>query len=287
MIAAVVPDYPAGNKTPILDMPNADLASMLSVAAVLSAFSFDYVTRNRVAATSLNWFIVEELPIPFWRRGGETFTRLALLAGRLDLLHRCFAPEWLRLKHIYPELMRKEWKRWWAVTEADRLRLRVEIDALCADLYALGPDDFGWIVRDDPTDPKGFWRVDKHLPYPERLTGLALAAFRALKEGKWTAETVAKLSNDKFFEIIGVPQMTAGPEPLIRKRDGCHQWKPDEFGKNDPRHGWTWDHCWQDAVGLLGSEEAVREYVEGKKEQATEKRDVENCGDERQTDLFG
>ena len=76
----------------------------------------------------------------------------------------------------------KEWKHWWAVTEADRLRLRVEIDALCADLYGLEPDDFDWIVRDDPTDPKGFYRVDRQLRFSERLTGLAAVAFRALKE---------------------------------------------------------------------------------------------------------
>ncbi len=54
----------------------------------------------------------------------------------------------------YPELASKEWKHWWAVTEADRLRLRVEIDALCADLYGLDPDDFDWIVRDDPPTPR-------------------------------------------------------------------------------------------------------------------------------------
>ena len=95
------------------------------------------------------------------------------------------------------------------MTEADRLRLRVEIDALCADLYGLDPDDFDWIVRDDPKDPKGFYRVDRQLPFRERLTGLAAAAFRALKEGKWSAESAAKLSNDEFFEIIGIPEMTS------------------------------------------------------------------------------
>ena len=72
-----------------------------------------------------------------------------------------------QLKRLYPELGSKEWKHWWAVTEADRLRLRVEIDALCADLYGLDPDDFDWIVRDDPTDPKGFYRVDRKLPFRE------------------------------------------------------------------------------------------------------------------------
>jgi hypothetical protein len=170
-----------------------------------------------------------------------------------------------------PPLRQCEWKHWWAVSESDRLRLRVEIDALCADLNGLAPDDFEWVVRDDHSDPKGFWRVDKELPYRERLTGLAATAFRALKEGKWSAESAAKLSNDEFFEIIGIPEMTSEkaakalglPEPLIHKRTGCHKWEPEKFTKDDPRYGWTWDHCWQDAVALLGSEQAVKDYIEG------------------------
>jgi hypothetical protein len=81
------------------------------------------------------------------------------------LIHRRFSPEWLKLKDFYPRLGSKGWKRWWAVTEADRLRLKVEIDALCADLYGLDPDDFDWIVREDPLDSKGFYRVDRQLPF--------------------------------------------------------------------------------------------------------------------------
>jgi hypothetical protein len=204
-----------------------------------------------------------------------------------------FAPERLRLKHLYPALAAKEWKHWWAVTEADWLRLRVEIDALCADLYGLEPDDFDWIVRDDPIDPTGFYHVDRKLPFRERLTGLAAAAFRALKEGKWTVDSGRKktrlstpstvhLSNDEFFAIIGIPEVTAGSHPLILKRDGCHHWEPDKFGKDDPRHGWTWKDCWTDAVALLGTEEAVREYVEGKKMPAEEA-----TAQVEPTDLFG
>jgi hypothetical protein len=71
------------------------------------------------------------------------------------------------------------------------------------------------------------------------------------------------------------------PDPLIRKRDGCHRWKPEEFGPDDPRHGWTWEHCWADAVALLGSEDAVRKYVEGEQpHQAGESRNGP-------TDLYG
>ena len=138
-----------------------------------------------------------------------------------------------------------------------------------ADLYGLDPDDFDWIVRDDPTDPKGFYRVDRQLPFRERLTGLAAAAFRALKEGKWSAESAAELSNDEFFDLLGIPELTNAaaahsrglPGPLIAKRDGCHVWKPEAFPPEDPRHGWTWDDCWNDAVALLGGEQAVRDYL--------------------------
>jgi hypothetical protein len=76
--------------------------------------------------------------------------------------------------------------------------------------------------------------------------------------------------------------MTTGPDPLIRKRDGCHRWKPEEFGPDDPRHGWTWDDCRKDAVALLGSEDAVREYVEGKHEQHAKEPQKDGS-----TDLFG
>jgi len=194
-------------------------------------------------------------------------------------------------------------------------------------MTSTGPDDFDWIVRDDKTDPKGFWRVDKELPFRERLTGLAAAAFRALKEGKWTAggsrnlevggrrganeqcpranhqrdsgdrnlevgsgtpaqgpvesgrrepvgtpPAAEELSNDEFFELLGIPELTNPeaarakglPGPLILKRTGCHVWRPEAFPPDDPRYGWTWEHCRQDAVALLGSAAAVEEYLAAK-----------------------
>lgn len=42
-----------------------------------------------------------------------------------------------------------------------------------------------------------------------------------------------------------------------------------ETHKNDPRYGWR-DHCWQDAVALLGSEDAVQKYIEDKHEKVEE-----------------
>jgi hypothetical protein len=269
MMASVIPDLPAGHFLNTVQASNGSLQSLLLVSAVLNSLAFDYCIRCRMGGLHMSEFILAETPFPATVAEAAS-NRLGLCAGYLSMIHCRFAPDWLRLKQLYPELAAKEWKHWWAVAEADRLRLRVESDALCADLYGLEPDDFDWIVRDDPCDPKGFWRVDRQLPYRERLTGLAAAAFRALKNGRWAAESAGKRSNDEFFEIIGIPDMTTGPEPLIRKRDGCHRWKPEEFGKDDPRYGWTWDHCWKDAVALLGSKKAVQDYVEGSQRQSSE-----------------
>ena len=281
MITACVPCFPCNHKIPILTVGDERLDRTLSAACWLSSFIFDWVIRVRLGGTSLGRFILDECPLPRTSTDDPRSNHLALAAARLTFLHRRFAPEWLQLRRLYPGLDGREWKHWWAVTEADRLRLRVEIDALCADLYGLTPDDFAHIVRDDTTDPKGFYRVDRNLLFRERLTGLAATAFRALKAGKWSAESAATMSNDEFFSAIGIPEMTAGDDPLIRNRDGCHRWAPEEFGPDDPRHGWTWEDCQKDALALLGSEDAVRKYVAGEKPKADDDKPP------RPTDLFG
>ena len=56
------------------------------------------------------------------------------------------------------------------------------MDAISAELYGLHYEDYCWLLRDDPSDPKGFWRVDKDKPKEFRHTTLALQAFRRLKE---------------------------------------------------------------------------------------------------------
>jgi hypothetical protein len=289
MVACCLDDLPGGDAIWTMRSAVANADELLSAVGLLNSFAFDFCIRLRLAGLNLTLGILEECPVPPFEKwtGRNVLRPLAINTARLNLIHRRFAPEWLRLKRLYPDLAATEWKQWWAVTEANRLRLRIEIDALCADLYGLTPDDFDWIVRDDPKDPKSFYRVERELAYRERLTGLAATAFRAMKEGKWSAEATAKLTNDEFFEIIGIPEMTTGPDPLIRKRDGCHRWKPEEFGRDDPRYGWTWDHCWQDAVALLGSEEAVRKYVEGDSKADNEGEDEPASEHPGPKDLFG
>jgi hypothetical protein len=273
MIATATSYFPFGHSAPVLNVADGDLAKTLCLASILNSLAFDFAARPRVSGVHLTWSILEECPVPQMLDDSTIVIGLGVRSARLCLIHRRFAQEWLKLKSLYPSLTNQEWKAWWAVTEADRLRLRVEIDALCADLYGLEPDDFDWAVRDDRSDPKSFYRVDRELPFRERLTGLSGAAFRALKEGLWSAESAANLSNDEFFEILGIPELTDAeaakakglPGPLILRRGGCHIWKPEDFPPDDPRYGWTWDDCWRDAVSLLGSEGAVCEAVQGSK----------------------
>jgi hypothetical protein len=275
MVATVLKDVPCEANASTITLGDDSFDKYLLLTAILNSLPFDFALRVRFGGITLNWFILEECPLPVSLRDDETATthsRLVVSTCRMALIHRRFAPEWLLMRHKMPELLTREWKSWWAVNEADRLRLRIENDAIVANLYGLDPNDFDWMLHDDPDNPAGFHRVDKQLPFRERLTGLAASAFRALKEGKWSAESAANLSNDEFFEILGIPELTNAeaakskglPGPLILKRDGCHVWKPENFSEDDPRHGWTWDDCWNDAVALLGSEEAVRQYIAGK-----------------------
>jgi hypothetical protein len=272
--------FPCNHALFTLRFDSSDVMRCLLLQGVFNSLVFDFTTRQRVGGLNLSWFILEECPLPLalTQRSDSVSSRVLLNSLSLTLVHRRFAPEWLRLKSIYTALEEREWKHWWAVTESDRLRLRVQNEALVACLYGIDVDDFEWIVHHDPEDPKGFWRVDKQLPYRERFTGLAAATFRALKEGKWSAESAATLSNDEFFEILGIPELTNAEaakakgesDPLILRRNGCHVWEPESFSADDPRHGWTWDDCWKDAVALLGSEDAVRKYIAGEPAQPAE-----------------
>ncbi|MEP6964597.1 MAG: hypothetical protein ABI845_03860, partial [Polaromonas sp.] len=67
MIAAMVPGTAAGNKLPMLFPDSAKAASAYAslaplLLATICSFVFDFVVRQKVQSTSLNWFIFEQLP---------------------------------------------------------------------------------------------------------------------------------------------------------------------------------------------------------------------------------
>jgi len=90
----------------------------------------------------------------------------------------------------------KQWRRHWAITTSERVRIQACLDALAAKLFTLNTEEFAWLLKDcdhplseikakgftRSLNAKGFWRVDK-AKHPElRHTVLSLIAFHDLQE---------------------------------------------------------------------------------------------------------
>ncbi len=86
------------------------------------------------------------------------------------------------------------WRRNWANTEHERIRLRAVLDSLSFKLFDLKTANVFWMLRDcdHPLagfqkaarnfDPNGFWRVDKDRHPELRYTILAQIAFHDLED---------------------------------------------------------------------------------------------------------
>ena len=191
-IAAVVARVPCCDTAPFLRVEGADCADTLALAAVVNSVCFDAVMRLRLGGLHLTYHYLLESPLV--PREAVRAAQLWRVASRLNFPHAWFAPEWLDLCTRLP-LKVGPWRRLWAVTEHERLRLRCMLDAIVAVLYGLDRDDFAWILRDcdhpaarvsdkafcRTLDPKGFWRVDKAQDPELRHTVLSLAAFDDLQ----------------------------------------------------------------------------------------------------------
>lgn len=183
-IATLTFDNPHGNKVPVLGV-EAEGASVESLCGVLDAYVFDFSMRARLGGLTLNYFIVEETPLPNLSRAAC----LTRLVRNVAIPHVSFAPIWFGSSEV------RAWKHSWALTPHERLRLRCILDAIVAALYGVSRDDLRWILRDcdHPTDrlsdksfcrtldPKGFWRVDKTEDPELRHTVLTLVAYDALE----------------------------------------------------------------------------------------------------------
>ncbi len=192
MISCLVPDLPCGNKVPLLQ-PR-DPSAGIALHALLNSWPFDWLERVRQGATSINYYIIEEAPLP--RPTGRHIRWLSALAVRLGACMNYFGQAWLAERHKWPNQHSWPWKRRWAVSDHERLRLRCLLDAVVAAAYGLEQPDLHWILRDSDypveilrvgdftrlLDPKGFWRVDKDKDPELRHTVLTLAAFRDLQQ---------------------------------------------------------------------------------------------------------
>lgn len=191
MICTALYRSPCGNAVPTLE-PSGKYSRGLLLTSILNSYTFDFSLRNRFGGVNLNYFVVEETPTI----KPELITNYKSIALKIAGLCWCsetFAQAWLELNSEIQS--QQSWKKLWAITPYERLRLRCILDAVVAYLYGLAEDDFRWILRDcdhaieiindkaqaRKFDPKGFWRVDKDKPPELRHTVLAQIAFHDLQ----------------------------------------------------------------------------------------------------------
>jgi hypothetical protein len=190
IIAAASSRIPCGNTATLIRFDPPDLVGVLWLCCVLNSFAFDYHMRLRLGGLHATWNYLEEGRIPIASQPIRSM--LVQLAARLSFPALWFAPEWVSLNRPWLE---KPWRRLFAVTGHERLRLRSIIDASILSLFGLGSSEVLWIFRecDFPTqrslirikssfDSKGFWRIDKEMPPEHRQTVLTQIAFHDLEQ---------------------------------------------------------------------------------------------------------
>ncbi|HJS84852.1 MAG TPA: restriction endonuclease, partial [Acetobacteraceae bacterium] len=152
VIAALVPKAGFGNKAPVL-LPASDENTQIFksfaplLAANLCAIALDYVARQKVQGTSLNLYIVEQLPfVPmegFARRFGAKSAEQIVREDVLRLTYTArdmaaFARDQGYDGEPFP------WD------EEDRLRRRARLDAVFFHLYGLGSEEAEYVLGTFP-----------------------------------------------------------------------------------------------------------------------------------------
>jgi hypothetical protein len=184
-ISSIVPNRPCGNSIFLMSSPE---VRAWSLVAVTCSFAFDWIVRRRLGGSNLNFFMASELPVV------QRHTLLAIepfreVIASLQFPHPVFAQIWRDSNRSRP------WKRQWAVTDLERLRLRVMSEAVVASLFGLGSTSFDTIVKEcdysrtqleskpftRTLDTKGFWRFEKGTDPELRIAILAQVAFRDLE----------------------------------------------------------------------------------------------------------
>ncbi len=149
MIAAAIPRVGCGHTLPVI-LPSEDRFDVVSAACLLAnlnSFPFDYVARQKVQATHLTWYIVEQLPViapaDYDRSFGKTSARDLVRDHVLRLTYTAhdIMPFARDLGYDGPPFI---WN------EEERRHLRARLDALYFHLYGLTGKDAAYVLDTFP-----------------------------------------------------------------------------------------------------------------------------------------
>ncbi len=116
-----------------------DLKITLYFVALFNSFCVDWLTRFKIAS-NVTLFVIKQLPLPRLTPGTPYFNAIVPRAARLTCTTADFADLW-------QTVMGEPWDTAKGATaQADRQRLRDELDALVAHLYGLSREDFAHIL---------------------------------------------------------------------------------------------------------------------------------------------
>ena len=178
MIAAVIPQVGCGHTLPVLIPAKCDFngESAACLLANLNSFCFDYVARQKVQATHLMWYIVEQLPViapaDYDRSFGATTARDLVRDHVLRLTYTAhdMAPFARDLGYDGEPFI---WD------EEERRHLRARLDALYFHLYGLSRDDAEYVLDTFPI----VRREDEAAFGTYRTRDMTLAYMNALAAG--------------------------------------------------------------------------------------------------------
>lgn len=184
----------------------------LWLLAVMNSFVFDFVVRlmgNLHLSTCYDWLPMPNLSnVELLNALNERVERLLMGAG-------IYIPN--REKVTYGN--------------KERLLLMCECDALVAALYELNISDLSYILKVDPDNPVGFWRVDQYLQEEQRQTTLTIRIFKHLKN----------LGISRFLqEGWELPDYVTEFD-----RPGIKIWQPEG----------GWEEAWAEAKSMLTEKE--------------------------------
>ena len=178
MIASIIPRVGAGNKVPLL-LPydsTPDIDTVACLLANLNSLPFDYVVRQKIQGTAMNWYIVEQLPViapdDYDRQFGDKTAREIVRQHVLELTYTAHD-----IKPFARDLGYEAQPFFW--NEDDRRHLRARLDALYFHLYGLSREDAGYVMDTFPIvrreDEKKFGKY--------RTKEMVLAYMNALSAG--------------------------------------------------------------------------------------------------------
>ena len=148
-IASLVPWAGFGNKLPLLLPIDGGLGARgaACLMANLNSIGFDYVTRQKIQGTSLNWYIVEQLPVI----AQDAYNRLFGQKTAEDIVRDHVLQLTFTSDDMSPFARDLGYRGAPFVWDAEERRhLRARLDALYFHLYGLSKDDAGYILDTFP-----------------------------------------------------------------------------------------------------------------------------------------